>query len=170
VRFRVGISLAVALSDLLLISFRLFPITFIIVRDVRMVEDRSFEGVQPRQSLVCSDDASLERTLYSPKGETPERDHARARSRVACVERHAAFSWRVARLSIRASRNFYYRTHGTREGPANLPRSERFWKFCVLRNRGVLHWDSGVVHRKVAISIRATWLIFSAKICKAKLN
>lgn len=106
-----------------------------IVRDVRMVEDRSFEGVQPRlcgSAVHIPRDTGRVTTGRSPfsRKETSGRNYSPPLDR-APRKTPRGFPRCPARLSIRAPRNFYYRARGAREGPP-IYSNRRFRKFCLL--------------------------------------
>lgn len=159
---------------MILASFRprLLPITYRIVRG-------TCEWPRIEVSKVCSRGRGDTRPYTGRQGDPhicqKERFRsgidARARSR---RERNAVnFSPSRARLSIRAPRDFYY-PH-TVERERETGQFTRIGKILevlrIARDRGIPHWDSGVAHRRgVHIAIRATRLIFAAKICKARLN
>lgn len=81
-----------------------------------MVEDRSFEGIQPRpRQHIPRDTGQLQDNLHF-HGKRLRGGITPARSRRGKAPRD--FLDHPARLSIRAPRNFYYRARGAREGPS----------------------------------------------------
>lgn len=135
-----GIAPAQALFAIVPGDFGLFSSTFASdhvqdsPRDVRMAEDRSFEGVQPRSRRYATLYRPARRSSHLPKGEISQRD--RCSSSLASRQRNAVnFSPSRARFEHRAT--FIIRTPWSERGRlANLLGSERFWKFCVLRGTG----------------------------------
>lgn len=155
------------------------PITLGIVQDVRMVEDRSFEGVQPRPRRRCR--AHPPRYIRQGQWQGDLHFHGtRLQGGITPARprwvKHSGFPRHPARLSIRVSRNFYYRARGAREGPP-IYWNRRFRKFCLLRDQGLSHRDSSAVRgvllvfepRGLYSSLKYvkldshTWILYTAK-------
>lgn len=131
-----------------------------------MVEDRSFEGIQPRLRR-----RRAHPPRYIRQGQRQGDLHFHGKRLQGGITparprrgKHLEFPRRPARLSIRAPRNFYYRARGAREGPP-IYSNRRFRKFCLLRDQGLSHRDSSAV-RGVLLVFEPRGLYSSLKYVK----
>lgn len=151
--------------------FRSLPITLGIVQDVRMVEDRSFEGVQPRPRRRCSAhppryirQGQRQGDLHFHGTRTSGRNYARSTT-LSKTLRVSSPSRAIKHSS--AAQLLLPRTWSER-GTANLLESEISEVLLVAGSRA---FSSRFQCRSwCTISIRAARFIFFAKICKAGLT